>query len=670
MRAYQPEALGIELAIFPSVDERYPAAGDAARRRVMSGLSTNLLAASYRILNVDDDPASLYVRSKLLRDAGFVVDEATSKEALSYIASRRPNLVLVDVKLRDGNGFDICRVIKRDHPEVLVLQHSAAFTRGRDRARGRAGGADGYAVTPVDSDELIANVNVLMRLKQAEEAARRLADEAQEAKRTLDALMTYVPIGISIADAPDVTIRRLSDYGLALTQRDALEAVTGQTDAAAWQIYYPDGITLCPPERLPLTRAAKSGEHVRDEEWLLRRPDGSSITVLCSAGPIRDETGRITGGVVAWRDIGALKSTETALRTSEARLQLAQSAAGIGTWEMELGTGQVVWSRQQYELFGVDPAQFAPNYKHFLALVHDEDRQGLLEEARRSVEERRPFDYEFRIRRPDGAVRWIVGKGVLRFDGAGRPIRMVGINRDVTDRREGEETLRRAKAEAEEAAHAKGRMLAAVAHDLVQPLQAISGTIELLQLRNKTVDPTMTSRILSATERMKSSIEMLMEAARIDSGTVKPQLEVFPIQPLIDQSVDTCRLSARARGLKLRVVRCSGSVRSDRRMLAQILQNLLSNAVKYTKNGGVVVGCRRRGAALLLQVVDTGIGIPADKTATIFEEFQRLDDERSSGMGLGLSIVKRTAGLLRHELQVRSAPGKGSVFTIELPLSP
>jgi PAS domain S-box-containing protein len=631
------------------------------------------LGTGKRALAVDDDPASLYLWSKLLRGAGFTVEEAsTGEEALSRVESWRPNLVVLDVNLPDSNGFDICRLIKQEHPDILVLQHSAAFTRGSDRILGLQGGADGYVVTPVEPEELIANVNALMRLKQAEEKAQRLADEAQEAKRTLDAVMRYVPTGITIADAPDATIRRISDYGLALTQRDRgdLEGIAAKAHPEAWQIYHPDGTTLPSPDELPLTRATKNGELVTDEEWILRRPDGSNTVILCSAGPIRDAAGRTSGGIMAWRDIDSLKSTEAALRASEARLQLAQSAAGIGTWEMGIGTDDVIWSPQQWELLGLDPAQFTPTYPGFLALVHEEDRPRVIEEANRCVAERRPFDCEFRICRPDGAVRWIVGRGVLSFDPAGRPVRMVGINRDVTTRREAEETLRRARSDAEGAARAKGRMLAAVAHDLLQPLQAISGTVELLQLRNSNIEPAALHRIMRAVEQMKGSVDMLMDSARMKSGTIEPELEILPIQPLIDETVESFRLSARERGLELRTVRCSARVRSDRRMLGQMLQNLLGNAIKYSQSGGVVVGCRRRGQTLRLQVVDTGIGIPAEKTDVIFDEFLRLDDSRGSGMGLGLSIVKGTADRLGHKVAVRSVPGKGSVFAIELPLCP
>ena len=124
-------------------------------------------------------------------------------------------------------------------------------------------------------------------------------------------------------------------------------------------------------------------------------------------------------------------------------------------------------------------------------------------------------------------------------------------------------------------------------------------------------------------------------------------------------------------GLGWRVVPSSLSVRSDPRLLEQMIRNLLSNAVKYTNKGKILLGCRRRGDKLRIEVWDTGIGIPEEQLQAIFEEFHQLDNparERSKGLGLGLAIVERLADLLGHAVDVRSRPGKGSVFAVEVPL--
>ena len=141
--------------------------------------------------------------------------------------------------------------------------------------------------------------------KAAEQSAAEALARAEEGQRMLAALMRYVPEGITIADAPDVRIRMVSDYGAWLTGRphSALEAISADAHPDAWGIYHADGVTKARPEELPLTRATVAGEVVKDQEWIVRRPDGTYSTILCSAGPIRDAAGVVTGGVIAWRDI-------------------------------------------------------------------------------------------------------------------------------------------------------------------------------------------------------------------------------------------------------------------------------------------------------------------------------------------------------------------------------
>jgi PAS domain S-box-containing protein len=151
--------------------------------------------------------------------------------------------------------------------------------------------------------------------KQAEEALAKSLAKAEEGERTLDALMEYVPEGITIADAPDVRIRRVSRYGIELTgrTREELADITVDQHVQKWDLYEADGFTVSKNEDLPLTRATQYGEIVKDKEHVLRKPSGTQIPILCNAAPIRDQDGQITGGIIAYRDITDLKKAEQAL---------------------------------------------------------------------------------------------------------------------------------------------------------------------------------------------------------------------------------------------------------------------------------------------------------------------------------------------------------------------
>ncbi len=241
---------------------------------------------------------------------------------------------------------------------------------------------------------------------------------------------------------------------------------------------------------------------------------------------------------------------------------------------------------------------------------------------------------------------------------------------DVSERRATAQALAAAKKQAEQASAAKSRFLAAASHDLRQPLQTLTLLQELLA---KTVEDKgaqkLIARLDEALGAMSGMLNTLLDINQIEAGAVRADVVSFPIDDLLDRLRDEFAYHARAQGLAMRVVRCGLSVRSDPRLLEQIIRNLLSNALKYTRRGKILVGCRRRGERLSIEIWDTGVGIPGEEIKAIFEEYHQLDNagrERRRGLGLGLSIVERLCNLLGHPVRVRSAPGKGSVFSIEV----
>ena len=245
---------------------------------------------------------------------------------------------------------------------------------------------------------------------------------------------------------------------------------------------------------------------------------------------------------------------------------------------------------------------------------------------------------------------------------------------DITERKAAGLALEAAQRGSEAANAAKTRFLAAASHDLRQPLQ----TLTLLQgLLGRSVEGAKKKKLVALLDEtlgaMSGMLSTLLDINQIDAGIIRPELTLIEISTLIGGLREEFNYHAEAQGLIFRVMVAKDvTVCSDPRLLAQILRNLISNAFKYTRHGKVLLGCRRRGPRISIQVWDTGIGIPEVEIQAIFEEYHQLDNparERSRGLGLGLPIVQRLAHLLGHEIHVKSRPGHGSMFSIDIDIA-
>ena len=234
------------------------------------------------------------------------------------------------------------------------------------------------------------------------------------------------------------------------------------------------------------------------------------------------------------------------------------------------------------------------------------------------------------------------------------------------------EDLKFQKDRAEIASAAKTSFLAAASHDLRQPLHAIGMFVGALGGRRMDAAARrLTRQITESVDAMNGLFDALLDVSQLDAGVVQPQPTVFAIQPLLERICREHLPELKAKGVALTVHPCSLSVRADAILLEQIIRNVISNAVRYTERGRVVVGCRR-GERLSIEVWDTGPGIRPEHQASVFQEFFQVGNperDRSKGLGLGLAITKRVADLIDCPIQLRSSPGKGTCFTIKVPIA-
>ncbi|MES2974895.1 MAG: PAS domain S-box protein [Pseudomonadota bacterium] len=280
------------------------------------------------------------------------------------------------------------------------------------------------------------------------------------------------------------------------------------------------------------------------------------------------------------------------------------------------------------------------------------------------------------LRRKDGTIVWAmeVSYPVTARDGSHAGT--LSIFTDLTEFKDREERIRQLavlaaeKGEAERANQAKSRFLAAVSHDLRQPMHALGLFIE--DLRNAGLqgpEAVLLDRMESALELTNGLLDTILMMSGLESGMVTPDVVDFPVQRILDRAYHAFGAVAARKGLRLSIVPSAAIIRSDPVLLERVVFNLVSNAVRYTTRGGVAVGCRSRGPCVHIEVWDTGPGIAQEHHGAIFGEFVRLENQgrERGGLGLGLAIVQSCASLLAHPLQLKSVPGRGSRFSIFVP---
>jgi PAS domain S-box-containing protein len=379
-------------------------------------------------------------------------------------------------------------------------------------------------------------------------------------------------------------------------------------------------------------------------------------------------------------DITSQRELETQASADRERLALiARHVPGVLYQFMQSADGKQGWfsyvSERCEAIFGVAAGELTADASALLRRVHPPWRERLRSSLAVSSVHAAQWRMEFPIRRRDGADRWLLGAASPQRDSDGRTA-WFGYIADVTDLRE-LEAASRDKAAAEAASRAKTEFLSRMSHELRTPLNAVLGFSQLLEL-SQTPPLADTQRrpvqlIREAGEHLLTMIGDLLDLTRIESGHLHLQIDSVALAPLADECV--ALLQAQAASAQVRVVGAPAAgvaVRADRTRLKQVLINLLSNGVKYNRAGGTVtLRAHSDGAQAVIDVADTGVGIAAEHLARVFEPFQRGAHGHSSieGTGIGLAVCKSLVELMGGSIDLQSAPGQGSLFSVRLPLA-
>jgi PAS domain S-box-containing protein len=401
-----------------------------------------------------------------------------------------------------------------------------------------------------------------------------------------------------------------------------------------------------------------------------RRKDGSVFPLELAIAEWRVDGQRYFTGIM--RDISDRLEVRRRLEDSNRLLTTIIESIPEPVFVRDRAGRFILVNSSTCALFGLDAGRVlgTRDRDHYPAEIAD----GIEASDREVLESGRAVILEQEVQDNAGRRRTCLSTKAPLRDASGTVVGVVGIAFDISERKRAEEHLHAAKAEAERANLAKSNFLAAASHDLRQPVQSLTLFLDLLKVR---LEDHPAAAVLGNMEQalgaLGTLLDGLLDVSKLDAGLVVAEPAPLPLGPLLERLAREYGPRAEAAGLRLGFVPTRAVVRSDPVLLERMLRNLIENALRYTRQGGILIGCRRRGGQVRIEVVDTGIGIPADQRQEIFEEFYQVGNaerDRRKGLGLGLAVVRRLSRLLDHPVELRSRPGRGSAFGILVPRAP
>ncbi len=453
-------------------------------------------------------------------------------------------------------------------------------------------------------------------------------------------------------------------------------------------------------EDLALCLRTPDKQAPRELTYRLRRHDGQYRWVTERVAPRVDSAGALIGFCgVALDTHEARQAAEAELQTTLDRYNRAISGASDGLWEWDVVTDAMYFSPSYSRVLGYAPEEMPKTAADWRGIVHPDEA----EKTRAAIADflkagEQAYTLSFRARHKDGTWRDLRSRGEARRDGLGRVTGISGVHTDVTEQKRLEDNLRALNAHleaqardltaardaAEAANQAKTEFLANMSHEIRTPMNAVIGLARLLGISTPLTDKQREFiRVLQqSADSLLDLINDLLDISKIESRNLQLEQVAFRVPDIVAEVVRMTGMAARDKGLRLEAdyadaVAAGQAFVGDPTRLRQILLNLASNAVKFTEAGEVRITAACAPAAgggleeLTLRVSDTGIGIPADKLDSIYNKFVQADssvNRKYGGTGLGLAISKSLTELMGGTIEVASKPGRGSVFTVRLPL--
>ena len=384
--------------------------------------------------------------------------------------------------------------------------------------------------------------------------------------------------------------------------------------------------------------------------------------------------GHVSKLIGSFQDITGRRAREEEAKSLSTRLAVALDASNLGVWEYDVDTGINTGDERMMALLG-RAGEASLTFAEWADAIHPDDREEIIAGTRIAMEVGDGFSHAYRIVRPDGSIRHVRSRGLLRERIDGSAI-VTGVTDDITEDVERAEELDHQRARAENASRAKSQFLANMSHEIRTPLNGVLGMSQLLTLTPLSEPQAEYVRTLQTSgEALLELVEDILDIAKIESGTVQIANDPFELLPVVESVIDMVETTARSKAVAICCEPAPGlpeRVFGDRKRLRQVLINIVGNAVKFTSEGSVTIRIEPQAdERVRFRVTDTGPGIAPDQMEKIFDRFAQVDNSKTrqhGGSGLGLAICRDLIRLAGGEIGVTAKLGEGAEFWFELPL--